>query len=442
MSTLHDRLVDLAQDAPPALPDPALWDVARGYHRRRRVGTLVAVSATVLVLGLVGGLGWLRTDGDIRPAAPGTAPALPTQIWEPSPWLPGTDDEGPLGQLAALVTAERRGWTGSDLGVAGISATTGEYRFLDLPDLDDGGVGEVELAPDGRRVAYWYVGETRQTPQEDSPVVGVAVYDATTGEVERMPVGTDHGLMAGELTWADDERLAFDYGQYWTGSDGPTRRQGVGKMAGLWLWTPADGTEPQLLGATGLSDSVDASSGTGVLVLDRSSDRAVLDLDSAEPARSFLQPGSMGTSYTAIDPTGTRIAWPRGRRNPNDLHVGEVREGETVESTAVEGTERTYDAVAWIDADHVAAVRRDRGAATSGFALHAVDVRSGEQEELVRFPGWGYSDQLATHLLATPTVERPHPPNPWDPRIPATFAGLVLLFGAMLLLDWRRRVRP
>ena len=49
MSTLHDRLADLAGEAPHPSADPDLWDRGRRYGRRRRVGRgldrLVAVAA-------------------------------------------------------------------------------------------------------------------------------------------------------------------------------------------------------------------------------------------------------------------------------------------------------------------------------------------------------------------------------------------------------------
>ena len=38
MTTLHDRLADLARDqAPTAPPAPELWVRGRRYHRRRRL---------------------------------------------------------------------------------------------------------------------------------------------------------------------------------------------------------------------------------------------------------------------------------------------------------------------------------------------------------------------------------------------------------------------
>jgi hypothetical protein len=106
MTTLHDRLAELADDAPHGGPVPDLWDRAARYHRRRRVGTVVIVAVVLLGLGAIGTLDWSRSRPTPAPAN-GTA-GLPSKVWMPSGWLPGTDDVGPLGQLAALQPATRR----------------------------------------------------------------------------------------------------------------------------------------------------------------------------------------------------------------------------------------------------------------------------------------------------------------------------------------------
>ncbi|MCW2794154.1 MAG: hypothetical protein JWO76_3252, partial [Nocardioides sp.] len=133
MTTLHDRLSRLADEAPVALPEPGLWQRGRRYRRRRRAGTLAIVGAAVLALGVLAGTTWQRSSVD-GPQPANSAPALPDRIWSPSPWLEGTDDAGELGQLAAIIDAERGSWIGKSPGLVGVSATTGEYRFLDLPD--------------------------------------------------------------------------------------------------------------------------------------------------------------------------------------------------------------------------------------------------------------------------------------------------------------------
>ncbi|MGZ3527302.1 MAG: hypothetical protein ACXVAO_06330 [Vulcanimicrobiaceae bacterium] len=194
MTTLHDRLADLVDDLPTPPPGDDLWERGRRFHRLRRGGTLAIVATAVLALVAIAGLTWQRSSAPSPAPTPAGSPVgLPDRFYPPSPWLPGTDDAGPLGRLIAVVQAERGGWGGTRQGVVGISASTGDYRFLDLPDLAGGAV----LSADGRHVAYWVTGAVSGSAHVGSaPVVGVAVYDTVTGHVERQVVPTEHGLEA------------------------------------------------------------------------------------------------------------------------------------------------------------------------------------------------------------------------------------------------------
>ena len=135
MTTLHDRLSDLADEAPGSAPPSDLWATGRRLHRRRRAGTAVVVAAALVALAGLGGLGWSRSHDTVRPAGTDTPLGMPDQIWSASEHLPGTDDTGPIGPLVAVVPTVRDSWTGNrSNGLLGISAT-GEYAFLDLPHL-------------------------------------------------------------------------------------------------------------------------------------------------------------------------------------------------------------------------------------------------------------------------------------------------------------------
>lgn len=437
MTTLHDRLAELAEDAPPGGPAPDLWDRGRRYRRLRLGGT--AVIATVVVVGLLalGTLDWWRARPEPVPAN-GT-PALPQRIWMPSPFLPGTDDAGPLGQLAAIQNAERRGWGGTRSGLAGISATTGEYRFLDLPDVSE---NDVALAPDGRHVAYWYTGETRLSPNSESgPVVGVAVYDTSTGEVVRHEIPSDHGLMVGtaDLIWADASRLVFSYATYRGGDADDDMAQSSGKDGpGLLVWRPGTDQPPSIL--AGIDGDVEDSTGKGQLLV-FGERMAWVDLDDPRSTVRFPRPNA-GLMFTmAADTTGTQLAGPLGNRNPNQMSVVRFEDGDT-SKRVVPDSDRTFAAVAWLDEDHVAAIRRV-GKGYERTALLRVDVRTGASNELLRYPfgTWGSATLLATDLLAEPTVERPEPPRPLDPRVVAVAATTVAVCGLGALLLWRRRVR-
>lgn len=139
--------------------------------------TIAAV--TVLLVAGIGAVTWQHSAPPPLPV-PADAPAgLPSRLHEPSPWLPGTAEDGPLGQLIAVLPAQHGSWTGESTGTVGISATTGEYRFLDPPDQSDH--TQVALAPDGRHLAYWTTGPTTDTPNTNGDyqqvTAGVAVDD-------------------------------------------------------------------------------------------------------------------------------------------------------------------------------------------------------------------------------------------------------------------------
>src|SRR5262245_45629089 len=126
MTELGTALRELADRQQPVggIDAADLWKHGRQRVRRRRmVGTAVvgALRAAVGIGSLV-----IPDPVVVMPAGEVHAPGYPERIYTPSQWLAGTDDKGPLGQLALISTAGRDG----HLGVFGISATTGEYRFL------------------------------------------------------------------------------------------------------------------------------------------------------------------------------------------------------------------------------------------------------------------------------------------------------------------------
>ena len=439
--TLHDRLQDLARDAPRGTRDPDLWSRATRLHRVRRAGTAVIAAVAVLVLIAIAGASWQRSQPQLSPAG-GTA-ALPDRIWTPSPWLPGTDGAGALGQVAALQYADRRTWTGTSYGVVAISAVTGDYRFLDLPDSSG---DEVALSPDGRHVAYWIIGDTRLSPNSGSgPVAGVAVYDTTTGEVVRRSIPTDHGLevdISRALTWADSDRLVLSYGEHLGGdADSDMDQSSSSRGPGLLVWKPSSDEQPELL--RGVDGDVESSTGHGQLLIHGARKTIWVDLDMARRPKRFSAPGALGSSSTAVNDAGTLLAGPMGSRSPNDIAVMSIEGTRTADRRNVPGSGQTFAVRAWLDDDHVAADRRT-GTDDQAASLYDVDVRTGESTELLRYPSstYGRSTLLARDLLDVPTVTRAEPPRPYDPRLVAT-AGLITVAGGVLgLVLWRRRVRP
>lgn len=433
MSTLHERLADLATDAPAPHPDPLLWDRAARFHRRRRAATAGLVAVAVLaVFSLVGIDSWQRSPG-VDPAAPGAEPALPARIWEPSEWLPGNGGK-PTGPLALLQQTPRRGWTGAEDGVVGVSATTGEYLFLDLPD--DAHQGHA-LSPDGSKVAYWLTGETTGSPQtsggQELPVVGIGVWDAENGEVKRHEVETEHGLgISEDPVWADATALVMTWGEYRVGDDAPARRQGGYYTGdGLRVWDVAAEAAPRTLG---LSVAVDAGNGSGKVLL-TTDDRPVLDVRTGQRSG----PSGRRTDYgwvSALSPEGDVIAFPR--KNPGPLLVlrGDGRREVVVE-------EDVDEAVAWIDADTLVFATSDPGSVDPDGRLEAVSLATGERRKLIEAGSFQHQPgNVATDLLAVEPRDFPQPQQPWDPRVVAGLVLLVTLLAGLWLWGWRRRVEP
>ncbi len=221
---LGELLRELADDAPAIDSSPAVASaVWRRARRSKRRDMIAAVSLSVVLL-LVGGL-VIGLIGPGLQSTPPTAPAygdgrlaIPNQIWTPSPWTPGTADAGPIGPLALIATAPRRTswWHTDQFAFFGVSAKTGQYRFLDLPRLaSDSGVDPV-LSPDGRYIAYFMTGPPSGAYVQ-SDVTGLAIYNTESGAATFHAVPTIHGLGADSVTWnGNSTRVVTVFGQYTT----------------------------------------------------------------------------------------------------------------------------------------------------------------------------------------------------------------------------------
>lgn len=438
MTTLHDRLADLATDAPSGGPVLDLWDRGRRYQRRRRVGTAVIMAAVVVLVAGVVGL-------DLQRSAPEPLPAdgpvgLPDQVWTPSPWLPSTDRPG---RLVAVSSAERRSWRGVQPSWVGISATTGTYAFLDLanavPERAD-----AELAPDGRHVAYWLTGPTTGTANSSSgPVTGVAILDVTSGTMTPHWIATEHGLMPDFLSWADADTLVFSAGQIRGGDDASSMDQSSGTFGTVTEWTL--GGTPEAVPGVQRGAFLGGAAHGRILVSQDPSRKSgpqhlLVDLDRPDAARGVRVPqvaGSTGSlHFVALDQSGRRVALVPGSQSPHPVAAGAwgaVRR--------LPGPVRAFGVADWLDGDTVVTLVPHPGFLTSSF--DRVSISTGASEELVRMPessggGW----QFATDLFGAPSVAAVEPPTPMDPRLVAGTVVLIVALGLGALLSWRRRVRP
>ncbi|GAB2871890.1 hypothetical protein [Nocardioides pacificus] len=447
---LTEQLAELADEAPLARLAPELWDRGRRYQRLRRGGTVLIAAAACLALVLLGTV-VERRDADPTPAPAGGPIGLPDRIFSPSPWLPGTDDAGPLGQLIAVVQAERGGWWGATPGAVGISATTGEYRFLDLPD--HARATDVALAPDGRHVAYWTSGRTTRSPHslEEDLVTGLAVLDTTSEEVARHPLRSEHGFVGESLLWTDTDDLVFAAAEALAGVDAPEEEQGAYLFSVPQVWSPTgdlvDGPRvvPDYTGGDlGGKDS------SGRLLLEGKAGRhRVVDPWQGQVA-TIVAPQ---LQFPVVDPTGERVAGihrgPGGYVVPGKMtaatlgppSVAPDGPTRTARLTRIPGNRNTYAVLGWTSPQHAAALQlsaREEG----GIILAEVDVRDGARRILTRVDNGAGPASFATDLLTAPVVDAQKPPAPMDPRWVAALATLGVLAGVGGIIWWRRRVRP
>ncbi|WP_109506238.1 hypothetical protein [Nocardioides speluncae] len=445
---LRERLGDLADQAPATAPMPNLWEQGRRYGRRRTL-TQVAVASCCLLLAVGVGTAWAQLREPEFPPARGDEPVyLPDRLYNPSPWLPGTDDEGPLGLLVAIIDAERRSWISSHSGLVGVSATTGDYRFLDVPGCACDSFDESPLlSPDGRYVAYPIVGDTSGEPNtvRDKPVTGLAIYDAITGETVRHSVESAHGLADIQMAWIDGH-LWFNL-SHWKhgGADGAS-----GGPIRVWSWDPVADDVARLAAADNLDLELDVVGRDQIGTMSDGSSRLRIlgDREDLSHPPFTIKRTTLGGFFA--DPTKKRIATVGGGADetmsdgkPQPILVGTVPLGKKTTTTVAMNRVprfRTYRLVGWRDVNHVLAHNGDSP------WLMSVDVQTGAAERVTRLPdvNWGTGTQIASDMLTAPIAEAKAPPAPWDPRVKlglsvgAVAAGI---WGLVTLLRWRRRGR-
>ncbi len=419
----------------------AAWQRGVRYRRRQRLGTATIAAMTVALLTGIAGFSAVRGESTIQPAGSQAPAGLPNRFYAPSTWLPSTSDDHPLGQLAALVPAERGSWWGTDEGLVGISATTGEYRFLDLPDWAEGSA----LSPDGRQVAYWTTGPTTGTPNTSGgqalAVSGVALYDTVTGEVRRAAIKTEHGLATDGLLWADNTTLLLGHGQYMVGDEAEGTPLGTGQSNGhRWYVWAAEDAAPAATEALRTGQGVEDATGPYVLLEARRT--KIVNLADGSRRRVSYNPPL--AQITALDPTGTRVAFPgnggANNRTPNRIQVNGV-DGST---SVVPDSQGTLAVLAWTDATRVAVLATTAPRRSfDTLQVDLVNIGDGTRTTVLETHGVGSNSfQLATDLLGGPTVAAARPPQPLDPRWVTGGLVAILLAGSFSLIRWRRRVQP
>jgi hypothetical protein len=424
---LYDRLVDLAAHRPPASAPAGLWE--RGVRRQRVVAAGRAAVALVLVL-LVGLGGWTWHQArPIQPAGTQEPARVPDRLYQPSPWTPSFD--GPPGPLVAVIPSIKSSWWHGDSdGFVGVTASTGRYAFLRLPDVATGDtfVEPVSLSPDGRRLAVWVTGSVPGRPI-GAPVVGLDVYDLVTGSVSRWRPTTVHGLSLNDARWAGSDTLLVDVGQFVSG----TSSGGYANDYANYRWDLPSG-EPQRLEGPLAASSLTATN--HLVVTSPRHGIRIADLDDAS-AMIRVTGGVPRHQPSWVNPSRTRIVGQDGQGDNGRLIVGRVpiSDGDLLDRHVVtaSGGRIIYALEGWLDDDHVIAQVGIRGVRGE---LDTIDVRTGEARPII---APFVVSQVATGLLDGRIVRATPPPSPMNPHWLLAGGVVLLLLGAFTLRGLRGR---
>lgn len=425
---LHERLADLASVAPPASPPPDLW--TRGVRRRRlaAAGRTAMVAVLVLMIG-AGGWAWHQTR-PIEPADTNGTSHLPDRLYDPSPWL--SSFGGPPGRLVALLPAERKSLFHTSPGLVGVTASTGQYGFLDLPSnaVADASrpASPPSLSPDGRHVAFWTTGTPSGTPNTHLigvTITGVGVYDTETGHVESAPLTTVHGLNPELLSWTSNHTLVLGLAQDSYGDQNPNSCC-EGHWDGLATWDIDGGNGPiTLTNRMPSFVSVDVTSAGGGLLVWSDGGHRIHLIDPRPPGRDQRYQLPRDTDYAVLSPDRRRLALVSNPRRGR-LLVGSVPRRERQQAPEVRLRPATSEAgfvrvVAWQDDDHVVVERRIEERLRAAYRLEVVEVSTGRAQVLVK---QARSDderdptgsEFARGMLTAPIVHASAPPRPSDRR--------------------------
>jgi hypothetical protein len=224
MDTLHDRLADLADNAPTGgAPAAELWARGKRAHRFRVAGA----AAALLVVGAIGtGIGVHLADGaggHSRPEPARTVGVVALPIEYPvGDELPDLGDTP--GPLAAIWLVPGAG--GGAPEVVGLVAETGTFGTLpiDVSSSYTAPDAYFALSPDGRRIAY------------DTPAEELVVRDLVSGERYSPAFESFRPRRPDDAsyTWVDATHLV--------GHVAPEGDR-LGSEADGWVWEP--GTTPQ-----------------------------------------------------------------------------------------------------------------------------------------------------------------------------------------------------
>lgn len=437
---LRDAFRDLAADAPDidatAAGSAQTWRRARQSRRRGVVAVSLAVIA-VLIGGVFLAVG---LSGVTRPSPAGPVPydesklAIPNRIWLPSPFVPGTAASGPIGPLALIGLAPRR--TGDFLddqeALFGVSAATGRYEFIDLPDANGGLSAGVALSPDGTKLAYWMSGG-HDSPVMQSRFNGYEIYNTVSGVIRGHVVPDRYGLAPNWLSWTPDSgQVVASFGRYEINSKAGA---GASDAAPVQMWDPITGSVREFPRFT--TQARPSAGPNGVDGFDSRGHLMTLDPATGQLITTWL--GHAGSVNAAISPDLHRVAYNASQKMEY-TSTGSYSAGPPFLATATSGRHPAWlthvlrtqspstEVIGWTDDSHVllGLWRSSRSEVLASLEIVTFDVDTGEQNVAIRLmgdsPPW---PSFATDLLRRPLVMGKAPADPRDAHlIPWAVGGI------------------
>ena len=446
-----DRLERLAVHSPARGVDPdRLWRLGRRRQGRR----WVVAAACAVVLAGVGTLSVAPLARLLDPPIAGNpdgAWVLPDVVRQPGGWEPAFP--AAPGRLSAVGVGQREYFLSSSATLWGVSATTGESRWLDLPGAIASAQSAAQLSADGRRLAYWVTGDvfgdalSTGGTEDNTPVVGLAVMELETGEVQRWDVESEHGLSVQGLVWAG-------HALWWQG--GPVVPMGTGVSSAdvrtrIWDLGTDERTEvadQDARASVHLSEPGGAPDGFVTLPRTLRLER-VIGSGTPTPLRVDLPagfPSSAGLVDTSMAPDGARVAALMvpdatafddtvGKR----LLVGSVADGKVTMKRIRPVAARTV--LGWRSPSEVVLVSATTGSFRSGVQT-ASELWLSDLSDARRpaFAPWIWVEartvpEFAADAFTAEVVPAPEVPFAPDPRL---VAGVVTLLVLMAMPLWRR----
>ncbi|GAB3039327.1 hypothetical protein GCM10011376_33330 [Nocardioides flavus (ex Wang et al. 2016)] len=428
-----DRLERLAVLAPGDGIDPdAVW--TRGRRRQRvRLGAALTAVAAVGLLGTTATPLLVERAQQVEPAGADPRMVLPDVIRQPGGWEP--QFPGTPGRLSAVGVGTRAGLWSDRNAWWGVSAATGESRFLDLP-------GALELSPaalsdDGSHVAYW-IATTADAdalgPSGDGMALadGVAVLDLETGERETWTIESEHGLWIGGLAWAGDVL-------WWSaGSARLLEKDAIGARQRTRTWDLGTGERDDSPGSAQRVTANGVGDAPGGFVELRGSQRLTV-VSGAVPTTVRLTlpddaPAGAGTTDPTVSTDGSLVAtllMPDAStydESPKPVVVGDLGSGEITLRRV--GGVSAQSVLGWRSPSEVLVGGLDdvgEGRPRQVNRVWTLDVATGEREALLELSG-NFPD-VAAEAWTADVVAAPDAPFAPDPRlvglglVVATFAA-------------------